>query len=142
MSWLTTYVRPRIRNLLGKREVPDNLWTQCNACNQMIFAKELERTLKVCPHCGTSHERAGSTSAWPGPSTKARFTRIELPRAPVDPLGFRDQKRYTDRLKENRAKTHLDEALVVAHGTITGTQGGGRRDGVRVPRRHHGCRTG
>ena len=52
MSWLTTYVRPKFRNLLGKREVPDNLWTQCSACNQMIFVKEFERTLKVCPHCG------------------------------------------------------------------------------------------
>lgn len=119
MSWLTTYVRPKIRNLLGKREVPDNLWTQCSACNQMIFAKELERTLKVCPQCG-HHMRAlvGERLAWT--FDDGSFTRIELPRAPVDPLGFRDQKRYTERLKENRAKSQLDEALVVAHGTITG----------------------
>ena len=119
MSWLTTYVRPKIRNLLGKREVPDNLWTQCTACNQMIFAKELERTLKVCPQCG-HHMRALVSERLAWTFDEAAFTRIELPRAPVDPLGFRDQKRYTERLKENRAKSHLDEALVVAHGTITG----------------------
>lgn len=119
MSWLTTYVRPKIRNLLGQREVPDNLWTQCTACNQMIFAKELERTLKVCPHCG-HYMRALVDERLAWTFDEAGFTRIELPRAPADPLGFRDQKRYTDRLKENRAKTHLDEALVVAHGTITG----------------------
>ena len=119
MSWLTTYVRPKIRNLLGKREVPDNLWTQCTACNQMIFAKELERTLKVCPQCG-HHMRALMHERLAWTFDEGGFTRIELPRAPVDPLGFRDQKRYTERLKENRAKSHLDEALVVAHGTITG----------------------
>ena len=119
MSWLTTYVRPKIRNLLGKREVPDNLWTQCTACNQMIFAKELERTLKVCPQCG-HHMRALVSERLGWTFDEGSFTRIELPRAPVDPLGFRDQKRYTERLKENRAKSQLDEALVVAHGTITG----------------------
>ncbi len=119
MSWLTTYVRPRIRNLLGKREVPDNLWTQCSACNQMIFVKELERALKVCPHCG-HHMRALVAERLAWTFDEGSFTRIELPRAPADPLGFRDQKRYADRLKENRSKTHLDEALVVAHGTIAG----------------------
>ena len=119
MSWLTTYVRPKIRNLLGKREVPDNLWTQCSACNQMIFAKELERALKVCPHCG-HHMRALVQERLAWTFDDGSFTRIELPRAPADPLGFRDQKRYTDRLRENRARTHLDEALVVAHGTIAG----------------------
>ena len=119
MSWLTTYVRPKIRNLLGKREVPDNLWTQCSACNQMIFAKEMERALKVCPHCG-HHMRALVQERLAWTFDDGSFTRIELPRAPADPLGFRDQKRYTDRLRENRAKTHLDEALVVAHGTIGG----------------------
>jgi acetyl-CoA carboxylase carboxyl transferase subunit beta len=119
MSWLTTYVRPKIRNLLGKREVPDNLWTQCNACNQMIFVRELERTKKVCPHCG-HHLRATVNERLAWTFDEGSYTRIELPKAPVDPLGFRDQKRYTDRLKENRNKTHLDEALVVAHGTITG----------------------
>ena len=119
MSWLTTYVRPKIRNLLGRRDVPDNLWTQCSACNQMIFVKELERTLKVCPQCG-HHMRALAPERLEWTFDPDGFTRIELPRAPADPLGFRDQKRYTDRLRENRARTHLDEALVVAHGTITG----------------------
>ena len=119
MSWLTEYVRPKIRNLLGKREVPDNLWTQCSACNQMIFVKELERTLKVCPYCG-HHMRALVNERLNWTFDEGSYIRIDLPKAPVDPLGFRDQKRYTDRLKENRSKTHLDEALVVAHGTITG----------------------
>jgi acetyl-CoA carboxylase carboxyl transferase subunit beta len=117
MSWLTTYVRPKIRNLLGKRDVPDNLWTQCESCNQMIFSKDLQKSLNVCPHCG-HHMRALVNDRLAWTFDDGHFTRIELPKAPADPLGFRDQKKYTDRLKENRTKTHLDEALVVAHGTI------------------------
>lgn len=119
MSWLTTYVRPKIRNLLGKRDVPDNLWTQCDSCSQMIFAADLHKNQNVCPHCG-HHMRALVTDRLDWTFDAGSYTRIELPKAPIDPLGFRDQKRYTDRLKDQRAKTHLDESLVVAHGTITG----------------------
>lgn len=119
MSWLTEYVRPRIRTLLGQREAPDNLWSQCPACQQMIYTKELERALKVCPHCG-HHMRAGALERLGWTFDDGQFTRIELPKVPADPLNFRDQKRYTDRLREARAKTGLDDALVVAHGTVQG----------------------
>ncbi len=120
MSWLAEYVRPKIRTLLGRREVPDNLWVQCPECQQMLFIQDLERNLKVCTDCGhhmrpTAAERLAYTfDADPG------FTRIELPRAPADPLRFRDSKRYADRLKEAREKTGLDDAVLVAHGAIGG----------------------
>jgi acetyl-CoA carboxylase carboxyl transferase subunit beta len=119
MSWLTEFVRPKIRTLFARREVPDNLWHQCPACQQMIFARELEANLKVCPHCG-HHMRATALERLAWTFDPNSFTRIELPKVPPDPLRFRDTKRYTDRLKEAREKTHLDEALVVAHGTIEG----------------------
>jgi acetyl-CoA carboxylase carboxyl transferase subunit beta len=119
MSWLTEYVRPRIRTLLGQREVPENLWAQCPACQQMIFTKELEKNQKVCPHCG-HHIRATAIDRLEWTFDDGMYTRIELPRVPTDPLGFRDSKRYVDRLKEARAKTGLEDALVVAHGTIEG----------------------
>lgn len=119
MSWLTEYVRPKIRNLLGKREVPDNLWVQCDECKQMIFVKELEKNLKVCPHCG-HHMRADAAERLEWTFDEGRYTRIELPKVPHDPLAFRDRKRYPDRLKEARAATGNDDALVVAHGTIGG----------------------
>jgi acetyl-CoA carboxylase carboxyl transferase subunit beta len=116
---LTEYVRPRIRTLLGQREVPENLWSQCGACQQMIFTKELEKNFRVCTHCGhhmrgTALERLGWTF------DDGSFSRIELPKAPADPLSFRDQKRYSERLREARTKTGLEDALVVAHGTIGG----------------------
>jgi len=119
MNWLTEFVRPRIRTLLGQREVPDNLWSQCTSCQQMIFNAELEKNLRVCTHCG-HHMRVGAVQRLSWTFDDGKFSRIELPKPPADPLKFRDSKRYTDRLKEYRDKTHLDDAIVVAHGSIGG----------------------
>jgi acetyl-CoA carboxylase carboxyl transferase subunit beta len=118
MSWITEYVRPKLRGLL-RREVPDNLWTTCESCNQMLLTKELHKARNVCPHCG-HHMRALVADRLKWTFDNGVFSRIELPQAPVDPLGFRDQKKYTDRLKDARAKSHEDESLAVAHGTIGG----------------------
>src|SRR6201998_2296068 len=119
MNWLTECVRPKIRTLFTRREVPDNLWHQCPACQQMIFHRDLAANLKVCPHCG-HHMRATAIERLVWTFDDGSYTRIELPKVPADPLRFRDSKRYTDRLKEARDKTHLDDALVVAHGKISG----------------------
>ena len=119
MSWLTEYVRPGIRALLGRRDVPENLWVQCPQCQQMMFHTELEKNLRVCTHCG-HHLRAGSAERLGWTFDDDASTRIELPKAPIDPLRFRDSQRYADRLRGAREKTHTDDALVVAHGTIGG----------------------
>ncbi len=121
MSWLTEYVRPKIRTLFSRREVPDNLWDQCPACQQMIFHRDLVANLKVCPHCD-HHLRATATERLGWTFDEGSFTRIELPKVPADPLRFRDSKRYTDRLKEARDKTRTEDALVVAHGKVGGHQ--------------------
>ncbi|OUI83076.1 acetyl-CoA carboxyl transferase [Gluconobacter sp. DsW_056] len=118
MSWMTDYVRPKLRGLL-QRDVPDNLWTNCESCGQMMLTKELERSEKVCPHCG-HHMRATAKERLGWTFDGGEYTTIELPKMPIDPLGFKDSKRYTDRLKDARNKSHLDEALVVAHGLIKG----------------------
>lgn len=118
MSWMTDYVRPKLRGLL-QRDVPDNLWTNCESCGQMILTKELERSEKVCPHCG-HHMRATAKERLGWTFDGGEYTTIELPKMPVDPLGFKDSKRYTDRLKDARNRSHLDEALMVAHGMIKG----------------------
>jgi acetyl-CoA carboxylase carboxyl transferase subunit beta len=119
MSWLTEYVRPKIRTLFARREVPDNLWQQCPACQQMIFASDLATNLKVCPHCG-HHMRATAAERLVWTFDPDGFTRIDLPRVAADPLRFRDQKRYADRLREARENTKLEDALAVAHGRIGG----------------------
>ncbi|MCW8308461.1 acetyl-CoA carboxylase, carboxyltransferase subunit beta [Acidiphilium sp. PA] len=119
MNWLTEFVRPRVRTLLGRKEAPDNLWHQCPQCQQMIFHRELEAARKVCPHCGhhmraTAQERLGWTF------DDASFTRIDLPKVPADPLKFQDKKRYSDRLSDSRKKTGMDDAVLVAHGSVGG----------------------
>ena len=119
MNWLTEYVRPKIRTLLGQRDVPDNLWGQCSACQQMVFNAELDKNLRVCSHCG-HHMRVKATQRLSWTFDGGKHTRIDLPKPPVDPLKFRDSKRYVDRLKDYREKSHLDDASVVAHGTIGG----------------------
>src|SRR6204780_1039970 len=118
MNWLTEFVRPKIRTLFARRETPDNLWHKCPACEQMIFQSDLLANLKVCPHCG-HHMRARATERleW---TLDAGFTRIEMPKALGNPLRFRDTKRYADRLKDAREKTQLDDAIIVAHGSIDG----------------------
>ncbi len=127
MSWLAEYVRPKIRTWLGRRDVPDNLWTQCPNCQQMLFGRDLQRNLKVCTACGyhmrpTAAERLAYTfDGFDAEGDKpGQLTRIELPRAPDDPLKFRDSKPYAARLKEARERTGLDDAILVAHGTIGG----------------------
>ena len=118
MSWLTEYVRPKIRTLFVRREVPENLWHQCPACQQMIFHRDLVSNQRVCRHCD-HHMRVQPDERleW---TMDSGFARIELPKPTVDPLRFRDTKRYTDRLKDAREKTGRDDAIVVAHGEIEG----------------------
>ncbi|MDA8051073.1 MAG: acetyl-CoA carboxylase, carboxyltransferase subunit beta [Rhodospirillales bacterium] len=119
MSWLSQYVRPKIRTLLGRREVPENLWHQCPSCQQMIFHRDLEKNLKVCPHCG-HHLRASASERLGWTFDPGSYATIELPKVAADPLRFRDTKRYAERLREAREKTGLEDALQVAHGTVGG----------------------
>jgi acetyl-CoA carboxylase carboxyl transferase subunit beta len=117
MNWISDWALPKISGLF-KRDVPENLWHKCPACEQMIFHRDLERNLQVCPHCG-HHMRIGAVRRLEI-TLDAGFQRIELPKSPVDPLRFRDQRRYGDRLREAQLKTGMDDAVGVAHGTIEG----------------------
>ena len=119
MNWISNVVRPKIRSILNRRDVPDNLWVQCPACQQMMFHSEVEKNFKVCTHCG-HHMRAGAEERLRWSFDGGAFTRIELPKVPVDPLRFRDSQRYPDRLRAAREKTHHDDAILVAHGSIGG----------------------
>ena len=120
MSWLTNTLLPKIRAVVSKREVPDNLWTKCAACGQMLFHRELEKNLNVCHACG-HHMRIDAKKRMAVLFDESDFTRIELPRPVLDPLKFRDSKRYTDRLKEAQAQHGGgSDAIIVAHGKIGG----------------------
>jgi acetyl-CoA carboxylase carboxyl transferase subunit beta len=120
MSWLTNYVLPKIRRAVSKRDVPDNLWTKCPGCEQMLFHRELEANLHVCRNCG-HHLRIGAALRLGIMFDGGLSTRIELPKTMLDPLKFRDRKRYTERLKDAQAQFGPgSDAVVVAHGRIGG----------------------
>jgi acetyl-CoA carboxylase carboxyl transferase subunit beta len=117
MNWISDWALPKIQGLF-KREAPENLWHNCPSCQQMIFHRDLERALRVCSHCG-HHMRLGAVQRLEA-TLDPGFSRIELPKAPADPLRFRDQRRYADRLRESQTKVGMDDAVAVAHGTING----------------------
>jgi acetyl-CoA carboxylase carboxyl transferase subunit beta len=119
MNWLTNFVRPKIRALVRKADVPENLWDKCPACAKMIFHRDLEANARVCPHCG-HHMRLPAKRRLAMLFDEGTFTRIELPASVADPLRFRDQKRYSDRLKDAREKTAEQDAIIVAHGRMGG----------------------
>ena len=119
-SWLSNFVLPKIRTLVGRKEVPDNLWKQCPGCEQTLFLRELAADQMVCRHCG-HHFRIGSGERFRMLFDGAAFERIELPKTPIDPLKFRDSKRYSERLRENQAALGAgSEAVAVARGRIGG----------------------
>jgi acetyl-CoA carboxylase carboxyl transferase subunit beta len=117
MNWITNYVRPRINSLFSRREVPENLWTKCPECGTMLFHRELSDNLNVCTNC--DHHLAISprdrfTALFDG----GVFLEVEVPKPLVDPLGFRDQKKYVDRLRDARKATAAEEAMLVVEGEI------------------------
>jgi len=119
MNWLTNFIRPKIKALVRKADVPENLWEKCPACTKMIFHRDLEANQRVCPHCG-HHLRLRAKRRLELLFDDGAYTRIELPKTPADPLKFRDSKRYGDRLKDAREKTKEGDAIAVAHGRIGG----------------------
>jgi acetyl-CoA carboxylase carboxyl transferase subunit beta len=118
MNWLTNFVLPKIRAVVTRREVPDNLWQKCPACGQMLFHRELAANLHVCSNCG-HHLRMVATERL-ALLFDGEWTEIAVPKTVHDPLKFRDRKRYADRLKEAQAKSGGRDAALVAAGTIGG----------------------
>ncbi|MGI9376292.1 MAG: acetyl-CoA carboxylase, carboxyltransferase subunit beta [Tsuneonella suprasediminis] len=116
MSWLT-----RVRNSLpfvAKRETPDNLWIKCPSCQEMLFVKEYEENLSVCPRCG-HHGRINADTRL-AQLLDEGFELLPQPEVHEDPLKFRDTKKYADRIKQARAKNPHRDAFSVGSGSIDG----------------------
>ncbi len=119
MSWLNS-----VRNVIPfvvKKETPDNLWHKCKGCGQMVFTKELEDNLNVCPKCD-HHDRIGPKARFRHLLDEGSCSELPAPKVPEDPLKFRDSKRYADRLKAARTNAAETDALVNARGTILGNK--------------------
>jgi acetyl-CoA carboxylase carboxyl transferase subunit beta len=117
MSWLS-----RVRSgipFLPKRQVADNLWHKCPKCQTMVFTKEFEENLSVCPRCG-HHERIRAHRRFEQLFDGGEYQVLPSPEVREDPLKFRDTKRYTDRLKAARTATEERDAMLNAKGRIEG----------------------
>src|SRR5262245_45343306 len=119
MNWITNYVRPKINSMLGRREMPENLWIKDPETGEMVFHKDLEENQHVIPSSG-HHMRITARERLKFFFDDGKFDVIENPKVAVDPLRFRDEKRYVDRLRDAKAKTTLEDAILAGLGEIEG----------------------
>ncbi len=119
MNWITNFVRPKINSMLGRREMPENLWIKDPESGEMVFHKDLEENQYVIPSSG-HHMKISAKERLKFFFDDGKFETLENPKVVLDPLKFRDEKRYTDRLKEAKSKTSLEDAIVNALGSIEG----------------------
>lgn len=117
MNWITNYVRPRINSIFSRREVPENLWSKCDNCGTMLFHRELKDNMNVCTNCG-HHMAITPRDRFMALFDGGIFTEVSVPTPIADPLNFRDQKKYPERMKAAQKKTGEDEAMLVAEGEI------------------------
>lgn len=119
MSWLSKSVLPKIRAIGAKKETPDNLWHKCGNCGQMIFMKDLEANLHVCPHCD-HHMRIGPQERFAMLFDEGQHDLIDMPDVIADPLKFKDSKKYPDRLRAAQEKVGQKDAVLAAYGKMNG----------------------
>ena len=121
MNWITSYVRPRLNSMLGRRETPENLWIKCPETGEMVFHRDVEDNQWVIPNSGY-HMKIGARDRLRHFMDDGKFTELPFPDVAQDPLKFRDQKKYTDRLRDSRAKTGLDDSVINAAGKLEGME--------------------
>ena len=117
MNWISNYVRPKINSLFSRREIPDNLWTKCPECSTMLFHRELSDALNVCPSC-SHHMHISPRDRFHSLFDGGIFAEVKVPEPVTDPLHFRDQKKYPERMKQAVKNTGEKEAMLVAEGEI------------------------
>jgi acetyl-CoA carboxylase carboxyl transferase subunit beta len=119
MNWISNTLRPKIRSMLSRREVPENLWIKCPETGQLVFYKDVEANQFVIPG-SNYHMRMSAMARLKSMFDNETWFDIAVPEVPADPLKFRDERRYTERLKDARAKTGLHDALKLGYGKLDG----------------------
>ncbi|AHG47492.1 acetyl-CoA carboxylase subunit beta [Rhizobium leguminosarum bv. trifolii CB782] len=119
MNWITNYVRPRINSMLGRREVPENLWIKCPETGEMVFHKDLEGNKWVIPASGY-HMKMPAKARLADLFDNGEFESLPQPRVAQDPLKFRDSKKYSDRLRDSRLKTEQEDTILAGLGKVQG----------------------
>ncbi len=120
MNWITNYVRPTINSIFSRREMPEHLWTKCPECGSMLFHRELSDNLQVCTNCN-HHLPISPRERFAHLFDNGIFTEVPVPEPLADPLQFRDQKKYPDRLRAAQKATREKEAMLVAEGEMLRT---------------------
>jgi acetyl-CoA carboxylase carboxyl transferase subunit beta len=120
MNWITNYVRPKINSLFSRREVPENLWTKCPECGTMLFHRELADNLFVCTNCD-HHMAITPRARFANLFDGGIFTEVRVPEPLADPLLFRDQKKYPERIKAAQKASGEKDAMLVAEGEVART---------------------
>jgi acetyl-CoA carboxylase carboxyl transferase subunit beta len=121
MNWISNYVRPRINSIFSRRETPDNLWTKCKECGTMLFHREMSDNLNVCTSCG-HHMAITPRDRFISLFDGGIYAEINVPNPIDDPLIFRDQKKYPDRMKAAQKSTGEKDAMLVGTGDIGRTR--------------------
>ncbi|MFF0947278.1 acetyl-CoA carboxylase, carboxyltransferase subunit beta [Rhizobium leguminosarum] len=119
MNWITNYVRPRINSMLGRREVPENLWIKCPETGEMVFHKDLEGNKWVIPASGY-HMKMPAKARLADLFDNGEFESLPQPKVAQDPLKFRDSKKYSDRLRDSRLKTEQEDTILAGVGKVQG----------------------
>jgi len=119
MNWISNVVRPKIRSLLQRRDVPENLWIKCPETGQLVFHKDVEANQWVIPN-SNYHMRMAAAARLKSVFDNETWLDIALPEVVADPLKFRDERRYQDRLKDARTKTGLKDAVKLGFGKLEG----------------------
>jgi len=119
MNWISNVVRPKIRNYFARRETPENLWIKCPETGQLVFYKDVEANQFVIPG-SNYHMRMGAMARLKSIFDNETWFDIAIPEVPLDPLKFRDERRYTDRLRDARAKTGTNDAIKLGLGKLEG----------------------
>ncbi|MGI9387720.1 MAG: acetyl-CoA carboxylase, carboxyltransferase subunit beta [Methyloligellaceae bacterium] len=117
MNWINSVVRPKIRGIWRTSETPDDMWVKCPQSGQMVFYKDLEANKFVVPG-SDFHMRMAPDARLKDLFDDGEFEKVELPDVPADPLKFRDEKKYTDRLKAARDQTEMQDAVLVGEGML------------------------
>ena len=120
MNWIKETVLPKFKAFVKIKEPEEVLWIKCKSCSQMIFHKEFSANHNVCKTCGF-HDHLSAKERIEFLLDKDSVENIPIPKPKLDPLNFKDKKKYSDRLKDAQSKTKLDDALLVSFGLINKT---------------------
>ena len=120
MNWLTKLTPPGVKDIFSKKDTPDNLWIKCPKSGEMVFSADLPGLLHVTP--AGHHMRIGPKLRLDYTFDNADYEMIAVPDVARDPLKFKDDQKYTDRLKKARAKTGDQDAMSIGVGKIHGIE--------------------